>query len=750
MFVAKPRQRLKSSAPRDLFFITSVGRQLQAAITTPPTLVPRRWRGEMPHMAAVFMAVFLLYAFTAPRFITLEDDGLFIANLHFWGVAHPPGYPLHTLLGGVFYHLLPFGSPAFKAHLFSGFAGAGASAAIYAIVAMLMQGRVFAYLGGLAGAATATFWSQAIIAEVYTLNALLFFILLALTLQYASFSGGDPKKHRRLFFALAAITGLGLANHYPLLLLGGVGIFLLTIPQWRRYWRLLPLGVLTAITTAAPLYGWMVWRSYAQIPANFYGPIDTVDKFLFYVGRQGYAKVDKQEWVSWQDKFFFWQDLGGDMLWEFTPLGLVLILAGCWAMLRSASLRSVWLGLFVSWFMAAPLLIMLLDFQRGLIALWVMNVYRVTAVGVMAIVLAVGASWVVQRLGAKWRGSLAALLGVVVVGGAVATHWEQNNRRHYRWANDLAHTKLASLPPQAILFTYDDLDIPLGYLHYVEGVRPDIDLYNDKGLNFNNRLFSPWPDSLQVRQNPEAALRDFIKENAARPIYYHILRRPIFNPRGGGSVFTGFFRHLAPSAQPEQVTLSEAVLQWAERHIDQSGISDIWTRQLHYGFVASLINQIGPAHLRGELAAAWTPIITRAREANVDARVFYGLAALDREEPPLDFAEELAWADAYNVAGDLRMSWKGRLRFYLYHAQLVRQLRGEADPQYERLLKKTLAQKGAGDANPAIPLLLRLYEMGGRPCDFMALVDSLCPAAGTFPNNHICSLREGFDRSQCR
>ena len=133
--------------------------------------------------------VLFLYAYTTPRLVGLEDDGLFISNLHFFGVAHPPGYPIHTFLGGIFYHLLPFGTPAFKGHFFSGFVGAIACAAIYATVAMLLRGRQFAYLGGLAYGASQTFWSQAIIAEVYTLNAMFLFYCACLV-------GGLHRSHR--------------------------------------------------------------------------------------------------------------------------------------------------------------------------------------------------------------------------------------------------------------------------------------------------------------------------------------------------------------------------------------------------------------------------------------------------------------------------------------------------------------------------------------------------------------------------
>ena len=86
--------------------------QLAEAATHSYRLVKRHWRAEMPHLFAVFAIIFALYAYTSPRFVTLEDDGLFIANMRFFGVAHPPG--LHTFLGG-FYHILDiFGLPPYQ------------------------------------------------------------------------------------------------------------------------------------------------------------------------------------------------------------------------------------------------------------------------------------------------------------------------------------------------------------------------------------------------------------------------------------------------------------------------------------------------------------------------------------------------------------------------------------------------------------------------------------------------------------
>ena len=57
------------------------------------------------------------------------------------------------------------------------------------------------------------FWSQAIIADVYTTNTAVVFLTLALVQEAAQ------RRSTRLWVASAAVYGLGLANHYPLLIL---------------------------------------------------------------------------------------------------------------------------------------------------------------------------------------------------------------------------------------------------------------------------------------------------------------------------------------------------------------------------------------------------------------------------------------------------------------------------------------------------------------------------------------------------
>jgi hypothetical protein len=94
-----------------------------AALSEGPPLDPLAPGRAWPHLLIVCAAVFSVYAYTIPRTIALEDDGGFIMSAYYAGIAHPPGYPLHTLLAKPF-TLLPFGSVALRVHLLSAVLGA--------------------------------------------------------------------------------------------------------------------------------------------------------------------------------------------------------------------------------------------------------------------------------------------------------------------------------------------------------------------------------------------------------------------------------------------------------------------------------------------------------------------------------------------------------------------------------------------------------------------------------------------------
>ena len=751
--------------------------EFTAAAFRPLRLTPRNWREEWPHMLAVFLVVLGLYAYTTPRLVTLEDDGLFIGNLHYFGVAHPPGYPMHTFLGGIFYHLLGFlniSTPAFRGHFFSGFAGAVACAAIYAAVIQLARGRVFAYLAGIAYGASRTFWSQAIIAEVYTLNAMFFFIVLAMCIRYGGHLGRATKSHARLFVLIAFFYGLGLATHYPILGLGSIGLGMMVLSQLKNIIPRIPLGGIVLAAATLPPYGWMVWRSQSGTPANFYGPIEDFDQFLFYVLRKGYSGVDTQEHVGLADKIVFAKSLGDDMLWQFTPLGFFFVVVGFVMMARSRH-NWLWFSLTVSWFMSSVLLIYLLDFKAEFIWLAAFRVYHLLAFGIMAIWLALGAAWCVDLL-RRWMSARAlahvgALAGALVVVGSVAAHWEQNNRKDYRWAHDLGMARINSVEQGAALFTFDDLDLPVGYLHWVEGVRPDLEVFNDQGLVYGNRLYPPLiPDNPpQGRPDVRSKAGDLRKyqeeaERSGRPVYYHAQRRDLFAHPRFGSDFLGFFRRVNFQGPHDRVLLSDHLIKWLDENVRPDlKITDRWTRQQHYTTVATLVNAIVLAGQHGfDLDDKWEEVIDRARLNNALTRIITDDQYLrGRTMERAQMREELRWTQTYGINEDTILDRAMRAHFYLLGARIAAELYGEGEDApcpsdvsrcnfstYEEALRGALASV-PGEGNPALSPALDYYFREERYCDFIALVEKTYPSADKIPAPHLRRLRQARRQGGC-
>lgn len=734
--------------------------QLIEAAKHPYRLVRRNWRVEMPHLFAVFAIVFALYAYTSPRFVTLEDDGLFIANMKFFGVAHPPGYPMHTFLGGVFYRVLDiFGlPPAYIGHLFSGFAGAVGGAAIYAIIAMLLRGRVFAYMGGIAYGAGRTVWSQAIIAEVYTLNAAIFFIVLALCIAYTGHVGRSGRSHLRLLCLIAFVYGLGLATHYPILLLGSPGLALLVLPQLRNMLPNIIPAVVALFAGAVPPYLWMVWRSFDPMPANFYGPIETWDNFWFYVLRKGYSGVDKQAGVGWEDKKIFIDALGDDMIWQFTPLGCALAVVGFIAMARSRY-NWLWLSLTASYFVSSWSLIYLLDFRAEFIWLAAFRVYHLLAFGIMAIWLALGAAWIIDKLkflSQEARTNIGALLAASVFFLSVAAHWQENNRKDYRWAHDLAMAKLNSIEPNAVLFTFDDLDLPVGYLHYVENVRPDLEVYNDQGLVYGKRLYSPLipdraPPGHPNVQNKSAILRQFM-ESDPRPIYYNVGRRDLYQHPRFGSDFTGFLRRVNRENQQERIIFSDFLRKWLSDNIGLADkISDKWTRQQHYATVAQLVQAVLSASTHGfPLDEKWQEVISRAREKNTMARMMTDQVLInDREATKEDLERVLLWYERFDPAADELLGAGATGQFYAIKAALIARADDNiTSARYEKaLLDGKAASPDAG--NPVMNQLFNLYSTRGENCNYVKLAEELYPDIDKMPQELLRGVREARNKGGC-
>lgn len=180
----------------------------------------------------MFAAGLGLYTATlAPTVVTIFDDSPeFQLVCYRLGVAHPTGYPLYTLLGWLFTRL-PFGDAAYRVNLLSAVCAAGALAGLFVLVRELTGRPLAGLLSALALAVSPVFWSQATIAEVYTLHLCITVWLLVALARWEA-SGAE-----RWLIIAAGLFGAGLAHHRTIVfLLPGLALALLLPARGRRPW----------------------------------------------------------------------------------------------------------------------------------------------------------------------------------------------------------------------------------------------------------------------------------------------------------------------------------------------------------------------------------------------------------------------------------------------------------------------------------------------------------------------------------
>jgi hypothetical protein len=282
----------------------------------------RPTRADWMHAGIVAGGLFIVYALSAPRTVALEDDGLFILSSYFLGVEHPPGYPLFTLIGHLFSRL-PFGSVAYRVHLASALFGGLSCGTLWLCARSLVRERLPAYVAALGLGVSPVFWSQAIIAEVYTLNTFFFLVLVFLGLQAAATQDATVADGRRILRWMAFLFGLSLSNHWPLMLLVAPAFVSLLWP--RRAELLARFGNLLWLVVAGLIpYAWLVYRSWQPLPISFYGPLESLREIWFFVSRAGYAEVDQSATASVLDHIKFFEFQAEQLIVQFALIGTLV------------------------------------------------------------------------------------------------------------------------------------------------------------------------------------------------------------------------------------------------------------------------------------------------------------------------------------------------------------------------------------------------------------------------------------------
>jgi len=488
-----------------------------------------------------------LYVRTAAPTVLTADGGEFQFVPYIAGIAHPTGYPLYTILGWLWSHAMPLGNVAYRMNLFSALWAAVAVTLLYITSILFLRlvspdiAQSTLHISALVATATfavsQTFWSQAIIAEVYSLNALFVVLIFYLLLRWKAARGeeettGRTRQPRRITnpagakdrdeeevagktrrpatcLLLVAFTyGLGLTHHRTMLLLApAVAVFL-----WLAGMETRPtatgrriihdgnfiLKVLLVLLLPLLLYLYIPWR--ACFTPYLHLPLSADKELVLYQNTpQGFFNLVMGQMfrgeLGYRTETLTRLRLAADLLRnQFGLAGMALGLLGVlrlafgrrWALLALTGLTYL-----------ANVVFTLIYFIGDIFVLFIPSYL------VFALWLALGAATLGEGIGkgiVKWKGtavrygpweegyqkmisgirslvSLATVIPLCILPLILLSrNYPQVNQSHNYEVRDRWQEILAEpLPWRAILVSNDrDEIMPLWYYQFVEGRRPDL------------------------------------------------------------------------------------------------------------------------------------------------------------------------------------------------------------------------------------------------------------------------------------
>lgn len=411
-------------------------------------------------------AALLLYGLTAAPDVTYTDAGELAACCVVWGVAHPTGYPLFTLLGRLWVLLVPFLPPIRALNLLAALWTALSVLAFFALCREVLARSAVAEnprhqlwvcaVVALTYATARTMWEQATAVEVYSLHLLLLWATL-----WAFFRAGRTGNLRWLLLG-AYLFGLGLANHATTLLAFPALLWLLFGHRRGK----LPLGPLAALTALAlTLYLALPLRSAAAPPLDWGGVARSWEKFLYLVTGAQYRVWMFSEAETWKRNAALFFEL---LPWQLGLVGIVPLVGGFFVLWRRNR------------FVLGCLLLLLLGCLLYAFNYSIHDIaaYFVQAYGSLLLVAAAGiaALWRRQPL-LRW-----AFLSLPVLN--LVGNWRENDRSHDLAVSAYVRMVTELAEPNALILSsqWDFWCSAFWYKQLVEGVRPDIVLVEQELL----------------------------------------------------------------------------------------------------------------------------------------------------------------------------------------------------------------------------------------------------------------------------
>jgi len=472
---------------------------------------------------------FAVYCLTLSQTLPSGDSGELISAAYTLSIAHPPGYPLLTLLGKLFTYI-PLGSIAWRVNLFSAFCQSAAAVLLCIFVARWSKNIWAGILAGGLFSFSPLIWRYAVVTEVFALNNLFITLLLFFTLLFR-----DTKDSKYVFLG-TFVFGLGLTNQHTL---GFYGLPLGLWCLWRGRAEFLNLKSVLKLLSLfflglSPYLYLPIAATHSPVIA--YGePPSTLIGFWLYVTRQYYGTfelgIEGSQGDAFKAIFTYFSALPREILYG----GIVLPALGLYSFIKKEGLKDIMGATLAAYLFYAIVFSNLASlpieqpfYYRINSAFWQqlnILVFAWAGLGLIPILypnpnrVPKGS---VKPVTPRFSKTVIGLMVSTILLLQLISHYQDENQRNNRVLDLFGRSMLNSLPPKSILLSKGDVYTnTFRYLLHAENQWSDI-YFIDRTL-----LYSPWINKLVKNRYKEIVIPGEFRKTLESQAY--------FRPRSGTS-----------------------------------------------------------------------------------------------------------------------------------------------------------------------------------------------------------------------
>lgn len=437
----------------------------------------------------IFLFSMFIYLSTVYPSLPGGDSGELMVTAKEFGVAHPPGYPLFTILAKLAIVALPYGSTAFRVNILSCVLGSITNALLGACLLRATKNVTVALIICAMTGFSRFFWIWSITGEVFSLNnALCMAIMLVM---YDFCIEEDTEKKLKLTYILAVLSGFALTNQHTasLIVIALVCFVLSDLLDHELITTQNVINLTIAGLSPMILYLQLPIASYLRTARVSWGDHRTTEGFLFHFFRKDYGTLKLVKNEADVDIWRNYSILTVDLMRELTIPVLLLALFATTAMIwrehdrKFVCFLKTTFVLYTGFFCSFANITDIEGIYKGVLErFWLqpsLSLVLMAGIGLQELI----------RL-AKIRKTIMMPVAFLILAARIHSNYGLCDQSENYHVEEFGRHVLSQLPNNTILLTSGDLSTnTFRYLTIAENVRPDVDVLD---LSFiGSRWFIP-------------------------------------------------------------------------------------------------------------------------------------------------------------------------------------------------------------------------------------------------------------------